>query len=420
MTSPQLSATASHKRHRSRSLVLFGLLLILLSQTPPKSEAGRSRVTIHCPVDGTVHLALITISRNQSGGRDSDGCVYSIEGNALTVHALDDVITCPSCLYSCQKRDLKKSINKNEGQFSPRQKRLVLKAVKDSGIKVSQSVSNSESIPVATRHRLSVVCYKALSEDTGQSTGQERFYASLLLQSAWIERGLSVSQGGLSSFRPSDLKDGLKQYQGLKNEVGSLQHPSIREIRSLERVLQQLDSLQGRVNQQIPAHDAVERFRKQELERAFLKIEAELRQLKEEAKGRADKAAAALMSNEGRTLQLRLAQAALRLGLRAEREQSLKDLKRETLPRPLSLALAALEQHIKNEEILIREALGYLKQVPKSTEDGGEEVQLLKGDLWRRLGENGKARACLKGLNSSKKLWIQQRAKLLNSLMKDG
>lgn len=419
MTNQQLSATASRRNRGSQSRILLALLVMVLVQASPESEAGRSRVTVHCPVDGTVHLALITISRNQSGGRDSDGCVYSIEGNALTVHAFDDVISCPSCLYSCQKRDLKKNINKNDWQFSPRRKQIILKAVKDSGIKIPQKVTNSESIPVAIRHRLSVVCYKALHQDS-EISGQQSFYASLLLQSAWMERGLSVSQGGLSNFRPRGLKEGLKQYQGLKKEVGFLQHPSIREIRRLERVLQQLDSLRGRVNQQIPASDAVERFRKQELELAFFKIEAELRQLKDDANGRADKAAAALMSNEGRTLQLRLAQAALRLGLRAERETFLKDLKRETLPRPLSLALAALEHHIRTEESLIREALGHLEQIPSSNNSEYEEVLLLRGDLWRRLGEFGKARDCLKELNSSKKPWLQQRAKLLNSLMKDG
>ena len=414
-----LPAKASPQRHVFRSALFLTLCFFALLQSPPKSEAGRGRVTIHCPVDGTVHLALITISQNQSGGRDSDGCTYSIEGNALTAHALDDVITCPSCLYSCQKRDLKGNINKNQGRFSPRRKQLILDAIKNSGIKIPPNVTHSESIPVATRHRLSVVCYKALHQDSDRSQKQGQFYASLLLQAAWVERGLSVSQGGLSNFRPNNLKEGLKQYQALKREVTFLQHPSIREIRSLEKVLQQLDSLRSRVNQQIRADNAVERFRKQELEHSFFKIEAELHRLKLEAKTRADKAAAALMSNEGRTLQLRLAQAALRLGLRRERERSLKELKRETLPRPLSLALDAIEDHIRTEETLIREALAYFGDDVTVKEGVGEEILLLKGDLWRRLGEHDKAKACMKSLNSSKKLWLQQRAKVLNSLMEE-
>jgi hypothetical protein len=393
----------------------LSLILICLIISPHKrSEAGRGRITVNCPADGTVHVALTTVSRNRSGGLDSDGCAYSIEQKQLVVHGNLNVITCPCCFYSVRKRDLKRSLSAAE-------KRKVLSAIKHSGLAPKKQFTHSEAIPSPTRHLLSIVCYQAIGGARAwrSSLAAPELYARLLLQGAWIERGQAVTQGGQSEFRPQNTRSGHNEFVALKLKIRDRKYPSIEEIRRLEKVLTQLGQLQNRVGSAFPSKDAVQRFQKQELDALFLELESDLRNLKAIAKARADKAAAALMSNESRTLKLRLAQAALRLGLRKERELVLQELTKEALPKPLSLAVKAMQAHISVEEQLLRKAITQLESLSMKSHPRALELQFLLGDLWRRLGDPKKARAYFISIQNSTDPWYQQESQFMQSLLED-
>jgi hypothetical protein len=388
--------------------------LVFVISPDQHSEAGRSHITVSCPVDGTVHLALTTISRNRSGGRDSDGCVYSIEGRSFHVHGSHDIITCPNCLYSVSQQDLKQSLTERE-------KKDMLTAIAKSGIRPPRKMKSSESIPAELRHRLSIVCYKTLSGRRRWRSAESNaeFFASLLLQAAWIERGQAVSQGGLSDFRPQNMTSGLKEYASLIMKIRERKHPSIAEIKRLDKVLNGLSELRRQVDRVAPADNAVNRFQKQSMTQQFLKLQEHLLELKKTAQSRADEAAATLISNESRTLKLRLAQAALRLGLRAEQRLILAQLKQQALPRTLFLAIKAMESHIETGERLLRDAIAQLETIKLNSHGQKSKVQLLLGDLWRRLGERKEARIYLIKAKASKDPWVRNRAKLLQTLVKD-
>lgn len=377
-----------HRRSR-RSLIPAALMLVGL---PVLLLAGTEERKITCPVDGGLITARITTTRHASGGVDSDGCSYRLVGKTLAVHGEGSVLTCPRCKLTLRAADFARRLTPNEAKAAAR-------AIKTAGDALApylgKGLDRSSAYPPAPlRYRLAVICYRALGHrTTAGPIHPAELEARLLLAGAWAERGAAMNlAGGAGEFLPRTLKDGLALFRTLGEQLKNPGNPALTDVRDVDAILARLERLQRRVETMVSETGAAARFRRARLEREVTTMEQTLLELRRRAVARVDAAAETGSANEARSLRLRLAQAADRLGLDRERRRHLAALERETLPERLRDALESLEVHFAAEQALLEEALTALRKVPVDGHRAPARLLVLRADLARRTGDLAGAR----------------------------
>lgn len=372
--------SGSKKSRRPAPRLIGALALILVGAGALRGGSEERRFL--CPLNGATFKASAPISWNIAGGRDSDGCVYSLEEGRLVPHATGALITCPRCLYTTELARFARSLSESE--------KTALRAGLTAVAKSIPRTGGRWRLEPRDRARLAEACEQVLGP-AQRTADRSRFAAGLWLHAAWLERGRAIGQGGASNFRPQSLAAGLSAFNRLEAELRQRRRPGRDELELIEELRSEVEALRAPAPAEESAEDGFRRYR---LEARLLRLERGLERLRGLARTRIDRAAAALVETEERSLKVRLVQAAIRLGLRSRREELLAELRAESLPPTLRSALDNLIGHVRAEEAALKVAQERLGSV----EIKDLPLRFLEADLARRLGQDEPARKALAGL----------------------
>lgn len=414
--------------------VLGFLCVFLLALSSPKAHAETERVRVVCPVDGRAHLVRVHQTSNRSGGRDSDGCVYALKGTHVHVLSRVQLCTCPSCFFTIDRHKLPKTLTETS-------KQRLLAAIKKTSLRLPKSLTHGDELPFETRVVLAQACYQALhgqAQGPQQSLKERQWQASLWLSAAWEKRKRIIAEGGVSSFRPQNLRSGLSAFKQLNQQIQSRQQSSNKDLKRLESLLEVLTELRSDLETNSP--EAVERFRSARRIHTLMALEMGLLKLKALAQKRTDMAAEALRTTELRALKLRRIQAAVRLGFTSQARQSLRELKFEKLPKGMTQSVQNIELWLDGAQADLKRALTALQSIPikkLASQDLSKActLGLLRADLERRLEQKqacqaslkvlaqllksqpaGSTQASGKALGGAQRAWLSQRIQLLERM----
>jgi hypothetical protein len=137
-----------------------------------------AREEIACPLDGERFEVPLTVSANEGGGRDSDGCRWSIDPDGrLEVLELHDLVSCPKCGAALYRGNL---------EAAARLHRRADEAAIASALASAPPIDRSR-IETTVAHALAT--YRVLGPaELGLTDGMDALEGRLWLRAAWAVR----------------------------------------------------------------------------------------------------------------------------------------------------------------------------------------------------------------------------------------